>query len=65
MSACVGADIQNKGYEKSKKHYQDNTYYVDVQDTNLNSNPHMDFNGDEFGFENEAKSEEAAEHLFV
>jgi len=48
---CINADIHSRGYPKSKESYQDNSYYVDVQDSNINSNPIMEFGADE-GFEN-------------
>ena len=38
---CVSASIQNSGYEISKEFYQDNSYYIDINESNLNSNPLM------------------------
>ena len=32
--------------------YQDNSYYIEVNDSNLNSNPLMDFTKDD-GFDND------------
>jgi hypothetical protein len=58
-SICLGADIQNRGYEKSKIFYQENTYYIEVQDHNLNTNPLMNFGDNDFGFENEENKESA------
>lgn len=50
----------------SKKCYQDNSYYIDVTDSNLDSNPAlMDFKND-FGFEDEEDIKETIEeHLVI
>ena len=50
----------------SKKFYQDNSYYIDVTDSNLDSNPAlMDFKND-FGFEDEKDTKETIEeHLVI
>ena len=65
-SICVGASIQNSGWDMSKKFYQDNSYYIDVTDSNLDSNPAlMDFKND-FGFEDEKDAKETIEeHLVI
>ena len=51
-SICVSASIQNSGQEKITEFYQENSYYIDVNDSNLNSNPLMNFAKD-FGFDND------------
>ena len=56
---CASASIQNSGYEKLTEFYQENSYYIDVNDSNLNSNPLMNF-GDQFGFENDRDEKEEA-----
>ena len=63
-SICVGAAIQNSGYEISKQFYADNSYYIDVADTNLDSNPLMDFH-DDFGLENEEAAKKKEPEFLV
>ena len=56
QALCLSSSIQNSGYDKCTDFYQDNSYYIDVTDSNLESNPLMNFQND-FGFDNDVAEE--------
>ena len=53
QAICLNASIQNSGFERSTNFYQDNSYYIDVTDSNLEGNPILKNFQSNFGFENE------------
>lgn len=46
-SICVSASIQNEGYEKRSEFYNENSFYIDVSDSNIEGNPLMNFGDDD------------------
>ena len=62
IAICVNADVKNQGYDKVGDCHSHNSYYTDIQDTNLEKNPLMKF--DDFEDEEE-DAEENNQYVLV